>query len=107
MYSIQSDGKDMKKVYEQTLGDVLRQTLEEAQLQGRFDELKAIDLWPTIVGEHLASLTSKPTVKDGVMSVGVTAPSLRHELTMSRSSIIRHINILMRKDVIRDIRFTS
>ncbi len=97
----------MKKIYEQTLGDVLRQALEEASLQGRFDELKAIDLWPTVVGPHLASLTSKPTVKDGVMTVGVSAPALRHELTMSRSSIIRHINLIMKKDVIKEIRFIS
>lgn len=97
----------MKRIEPESAGDVLRQVLDEENLTGRLEEYKAIDLWPRIVGTHLSRRTRRPTVKNGVMSIGVPAAPLRQELAMNRTHLIELINATLGKSVIKDIRFTS
>ena len=91
----------------ESVGDVLRNLLEETALQERMDELKAAEIWRNLVGEEMAALTGKPFVKNGMMQIGVPNASLRHELTMNRSQLRRIINETIGKETIKDIRFTS
>lgn len=97
----------MERHSPQSVGDVLRTLLEETSLQNRMDELKAADMWATIVGPSISELTSKPLVKKGIMSVGVPNASLRNELHMSRTSLRELINKNLGKETIKEIRFTS
>ncbi|MDE6811704.1 MAG: DUF721 domain-containing protein [Muribaculaceae bacterium] len=90
-----------------SIGDVLRQTIEETNMQTRLDELRAAELWPHIVGEYVASLTKRPFVRSGVMTIGITDAALRHELSMHRTSLMREFNRLMGKEVIHSIRFSG
>lgn len=97
----------MKRHTPQSIGEVLRNLLEESSLQNRMDELNAVNLWSGIVGNEIASLSSRPQVKKGVMYVGVPNAALRNELNMSRSRIQEIINSKIGKPVITEIRFTS
>ncbi len=95
----------MKKVYEESLGDVLRRAIEEADMADTLDEYRAAALWPRIVGEEIAARTGKPYVLDGVMTISVKAAPLRHELMMSRSQLIKCINAPFQRTVVKEIRF--
>ena len=95
----------MKKIEPQSVGDVLRLTIEECNMAARFEELRAIDIWRPIVGPQLAKLCGKPTVYNGIMRVAVPGASLRQELTMNRSTLVRLINAELGKTIIKDIRF--
>lgn len=97
----------MKKSEPISLGDVLRLTIQESNLSGPLDEQRAIELWRPYVGDALADRCGRPSVRSGIMSISVPAAALRHELTMSRSTIIRYINNTLGKNVISDIRFTG
>ena len=97
----------MDRKIPQSVGAVLRDFLEETALQERMDELKAIEIWPKAVGPGISSLTSRPTVKNGVMSVGVPNASLRQELHMNRSRLCAVINEMLGKEIIKEIRFRS
>lgn len=97
----------MQRYSPESVGDVLRNLLEETSLQNRMDELKAVDLWAKIAGRAIADLTNRPTVKNGVMSIGVPIASLRNELYMNRTRLRELINSSIGKDVISEIRFTS
>ncbi|MDE6340090.1 MAG: DUF721 domain-containing protein [Muribaculaceae bacterium] len=97
----------MKRTEPISIGDVLRQTIHECNMEARLAEVRAIELWRPIVGEHLAKLCGRPTVSNGVMRISVPGASLRHELTMSRSSIIKLMNSRLGKSVIKEIKFTS
>ncbi|MBD5176025.1 MAG: DUF721 domain-containing protein [Bacteroides sp.] len=88
-----------------SIGDVLRRAIQETNMQGRLDELRAADLWPRIVGPDIASRTMKPLVRSGNMTIRVVDSSLRHELSMHRTLLLREINRLMKKEVILSIRF--
>ncbi|MDE6409968.1 MAG: DUF721 domain-containing protein [Muribaculaceae bacterium] len=95
----------MKRTEPESIGDVLRLTIQESNMTGRLDECKAIDLWPQLMGENMARRMSRPRVSCGVMVVYVDSAVLRQELNMRRSGIIEAINSRLGKEVIKMIRF--
>lgn len=97
----------MERQAPRSAGDVLRDLLQETSLQSRMNELRAIELWPKIVGEEISRLTGRPAVKNGVMWIGVPNASLRNELHINRSSLLRFINDYFGKEIIIEIRFVS
>lgn len=97
----------MERKESQSIGDILRLAFQDNCMQDRLDERRAADAWGNVVGDHIASQCRRPFVKAGMMTVGIPNAALRHELSMSRSSLVRAINTLLGKDVVRDIRFTA
>lgn len=97
----------MQRHEPQSVGDVLRNLLEETSLQDRMDELKAASMWDKVVGKSFAKQTSKPSVKNGIMTVGIPNASLRNELMMNRTRLREIINKNIGKEVITEIKFTS
>lgn len=95
----------MKRLEPETVGDVLRQTLQEQGMTGRLYETRAVAIWPAIVGEELAAMCGRPYVHNGVMTIHVRQASLRQELNMSRSVLARMLNEALRRDVISDLKF--
>lgn len=88
-----------------SLGDILRQTIEETELSRQLDESRAIQAWPVVIGARIAARSPRPEVRRGVMTVRVYDAGLRQELHMMRSSIARALNKVVGKEVITDIRF--
>lgn len=95
----------MQRHEAESLGDVLRTTLASQGLTNRMEELRAVHIWPAVVGPDLAAMMGKPLVNRGVMTIYVRSASLRHEMNMRRSSLVRIINETLDKPVITDIRF--
>lgn len=95
----------MKRLEPESIGDVLRQTLQQQGMTDRLYEAKAIAIWPQIVGKQIADYCGKPVVFNGLMTVYVRSAALRQELTMMRSALIRLINEQLERDVIHEIRF--
>lgn len=95
----------MKRTEPESIGDVLRLTIQESNMTGRLDECRAIELWSQLMGERMASKMSRPKVSCGVMVVYVDSAVLRQELNMRRTGIIEAINSRLGKEVIKSIRF--
>lgn len=90
-----------------TVGDVLRECLEKSSMQGRLDELRACEAFPLVVGSHIALMCSRPYIRNGVMTIGTPNASLRSELNMSRGRIVKGINEIMGKDVVKELLFRN
>ena len=97
----------MQRYSPQSVGDVLRDLLEESSLQNRMDELRAAEMWSTITGPAIASNSGRPVVKNGLMTVAVPNASLRNELHMNRTRLRELINNKIGKNIITEIKFTS
>lgn len=97
----------MERKESQSIGDVLRLAFQDNCMQDRLDERKAIDAWAFTVGPELAAQCMRPTVRDGMMLVGVRNASLRHELSMNRSALCKEINSRVGRVIIEEIRFTA
>ncbi|MDE6018177.1 MAG: DUF721 domain-containing protein [Muribaculaceae bacterium] len=90
-----------------TVGDVLRECLEKSSMQGRLDEVRACDAFPLVVGNHLASMCGRPYMKNGIMTIGTSNASLRSDLNMRRGSIMKAINEILDKEVVKEILFKN
>ena len=90
-----------------TVGDVLRECLEKSSMQGRLDEVRACEAFPLVVGRYIASMCVRPYIRNGVMTVGTSNASLRSELNMSRGRIVKGINDILGKDVVKEILFRN
>lgn len=97
----------MKRVYPEAIGDLMRKLVESENMQPKLDERKAVQIWPSIIGRHLAAITGRPDVRNGVMSVSVPSAPLRQELHASRSQLVNAINEAIGRPTLSDIRFTS
>lgn len=97
----------MRRQDPECIGDVLRSVIDDSCMAARLDESKARSLWARIVGPDIASQCGSPTMRGGLMTIGVKSAALRQELQMSRSSIVRLINSSLGKQVVADIRFIS
>lgn len=49
----------MRRNEVQSIGDVLRLTIQECNMTARLDEQKAIGLWKPVVGDHIARLCGR------------------------------------------------
>ena len=90
-----------------TVGDVLRECLEKSSMQGRLDEVRACEAFPLVVGTRIASLCHRPYMKNGIMTIGTSNASLRSELNMSRGRIVKGINEILGKEVVKEILFRN
>lgn len=90
-----------------TVGDVLRECLEQSSMQGRLDEVRACDMWGVVLGPDIAAQCRRPSVFRGVMTVRIPNASLRQELQMRRSAIVSAINDSLGKEVVCDLRLTT
>ena len=88
-----------------TIGDVLRECLEQSRMQGRLDEVRACDAFAAVLGRDLAALCGRPTIRGGIMTIGVPSASLRSELNMRRGPIRDAINEFVGKDIVRSLEF--
>lgn len=91
----------------ESLGDLLRKAIEENQAAFRFDEINAINAWPKVIGQTVASRTLRPFIKNGVMTIRVPSAPLRHELNMMRSAIAKAINSEVGKEVVKELKFAG
>lgn len=97
----------MERTEPQSIGDLLRQAIEENQAAFRYDEITAINAWPRIIGASVASRAMRPYIKNGVMTIRVPGAPLRHELNMMRSMIAASINAEVGKEIVREVRFVG
>ena len=97
----------MERKEAESIGDLLRQAIEENQSAFRFDDIEAMNAWPKVVGRSVAEKTMRPYIKNGKMTIRVPSPPLRQELNMMRSAIARAINTEVGKEVVKELRFTG
>lgn len=95
----------MKRTDSESVGDVLRALIQEANFRNQLEESRAVELFFRIIGEGLAAKMGHPKVRNGLMMVAVTSAPLRHEMMMSRSTIVKLINDKIGREVIKDIKF--
>lgn len=95
----------MDRIREESLGDVLRRSLEENRLSARLDELKALEMWKRMMGPAITALCSGMHVANGMITVYIQSAPLRNELSMRRSDMTALINSKFGRQVIKEIKF--
>jgi predicted nucleic acid-binding Zn ribbon protein len=89
----------------ESLGNVIDALLHQLGMQTKLKQYDLVGLWPSIVGEQIAGLTSVERIEKNVLVVKVTAAPWRTELTFRKKEILEKVHAAMNSDSIKDIRF--
>jgi predicted nucleic acid-binding Zn ribbon protein len=86
-------------------GHAMDQLLHALGLSKKLEQYRAVELWPKIVGERLAQVTTAERVTDGKLVVHVANAAWRNELTFLKQEILKKIAAETGNDSITDILF--
>ncbi len=89
----------------QLLGSNLTQMLERYGLAQRAKEIEALNLWPEVVGEKIASVTEAKDVREGRLFVRVQNSVWRNELYYLKQDFIQALNLRLGQSILYDIVF--
>lgn len=74
------------------LGKVLEDVLEQHGLQEQVKRMEVLDLWPEIVGGHIAAVTRAKGVSDATLFVEVRTSAWLMELNMMKGALLERVN---------------
>jgi predicted nucleic acid-binding Zn ribbon protein len=94
----------MKRKNEQTIGEVIRDFLEENKhLQKKIHESRIERAWTEVLGEMVMHYTRNLYVKNRILYVSISSSVLRNELVLSRERLVKSLNRQAGAEVIDDI----
>jgi predicted nucleic acid-binding Zn ribbon protein len=74
------------------LGDVLGSVLEQHGLGDQMKQMAVLELWPEVVGEHIAAATKARGVSEATLVVEVRSSGWLMELNMMKGDLLRRVN---------------
>lgn len=95
----------MKRTEPKSIGQIIRESIEQAGMTGTVAEQRACYLWSEVVGPVINRYTFKRYVERGVMHVYLTSAALKNELSFNRSSLVKRINQAVGSEAITSIIF--
>jgi predicted nucleic acid-binding Zn ribbon protein len=89
----------------QSLGDAIKEFIQENKLEEKIDEVKVVEEWKKIMGHNVSILTQSMTLKNGKLTITLKSSVLRNELQMSKQKVITIINSYFGRNVVKEIVF--
>ena len=71
---------------------VLADVLDKHGVKDQVERMSVLDLWPEIVGEHVAQVTSAKGVSDATLFVAVRTSAWLMELNMMKGDFLAQVN---------------
>lgn len=86
------------------IGGPLRDLLARLRLESPMHGWKAVELWPEVVGERVASRTRAISFREGTLVVEVASAAWMQELGYLKRRLIDDLNRQLGEDAIREVR---
>jgi predicted nucleic acid-binding Zn ribbon protein len=90
-----------------SIGDAIQGSIKKLGLTAKFQEQRALSLWPEIVGEQVAGVTEAYQIKHGELLVSVQHATWQYHLMFERDNYRKQLNDVLGSEVVRLIRFTK
>lgn len=90
-----------------SLGEALRQVVVSLGLSEKWQEQRALSLWPQVVGEAIAAEAQAESLRRGELCISVVQDVWRQHLFMQRETLRQRLNKAVGNEVVRMIRFTK
>ncbi len=81
----------------------LQQYLQRHGLQQKVDETRLIHHWPEVAGEFIARHTEQVQVRDTKLIIRVNSSVIKHQLLISRDTILQNVNRFMEREYVNDL----
>ena len=95
----------MERRKEEKVSDILLRFLRQSQLETPLNEYRIIQAWDEVCGAKISKYTKDLKIYNQKLFVRLSSPTLRTELLMKRSDLIRRLNNKVGATVINDIGF--
>ena len=93
----------MKFQDEQSLKDLINQLVDQNKLKPKLLEAKLVAEWPRIIGEPIAKYTETIQIYKGKVTITISSPALRNELSYQRKKLVELINKELNCDFVEDV----
>jgi predicted nucleic acid-binding Zn ribbon protein len=93
----------MRKMNQQTIGEVIKEFLKNFGLEEKVTETQISDTWEKIMGPGIARYTQRISLKNKTLTVQLSSPALRQELSYGKTKIIKMVNEAIGKEVVEDL----
>ena len=87
------------------IGSALEMMFKDLGFETKMEQVRSVELWPEIVGEKIAQISSAERVNDGILYVKVNSMTWRTELLFQKRKILQLFEARIGRRVINDIRF--
>ena len=85
------------------LAELIKEFYEQHRGSDYLDEVKVINSWSKVVGPFIASHTIDISIKNRMLYVRVDSDALRCELSYSKSLLLKDLNEIAGKEIIKEI----
>ncbi|HAJ99831.1 MAG TPA: DUF721 domain-containing protein [Bacteroidales bacterium] len=82
----------MRKTNQQSIGEIMKTVLKNLNIEDKVLESTLNDLWEKEMGVTIARYTTKLTFKNGNLTVFLSSPVLKQELSYSKEKILAMLN---------------
>jgi hypothetical protein len=89
------------------IGGPIQDLLANLDTGGHFELVRLIRLWPEVVGATIARRTEISSLKFHTAVVKVSTAMWIQELNLMRPQILSRLNVAMKNDAVREIRFVQ
>lgn len=88
-----------------SLGDAIKEFIQENKLGEKIYEVKIVEEWKKIMGHNVAAYTQSICLKNGKLTIALKSSVLRNELQISKQKVISIINSYLKHGVVKEIIF--
>ena len=85
------------------LGDLIKEFYALHKGPEYMDEVQVLNSWSKVVGPFIASHTIDLFIKNKVLFVRVDSDALRNELNYSKSLLMKNLNEVVGKEIVKEI----
>lgn len=88
----------------ENVSNIVNNVLDARGWRGKVLENMAVELWPEVVGTHIAGHTLAERFRNGVLYVRARSPQWTHELHFHEARVIARINGRLKHNLVQKIR---
>jgi hypothetical protein len=89
----------------QRVGSILEKTLKKMSLDGKLKQHEAINVWNSVVGEHVSRHVQPEFIRNKILFVRATSPPWMQQLSYMSKGIIEALNERLGMPTVEEIRF--
>lgn len=86
-----------------SIGDAMRQFLNQSRLKGSVQALQIEDVWEKLMGRTIANYTEKIKIHGSTLYISTTVAPLKQELLYQKEKIIQRVNEALGERVIKEV----
>ncbi|MCD6332223.1 MAG: DUF721 domain-containing protein [Bacteroidales bacterium] len=93
----------MRRIETKTIKELIREALEEMDLEQKLAEREVVRSWEDLVGKQVARATRSIYIRDGKLYVALRSSVIRNELIYLRNELKEELNRRAGKELIHEI----